>query len=156
VYISDPDSEESPEREIEKTFMSWATIRRTVIPSCVERIKFTITEDATPAVLEQLQAQFPGVTIVIDGDISAGENARGELEEEEAKMEQRETKASTSPPKPAAERRPRRNRSPRILLPHPMLRRSEAGISRAQERQTVVLNVLGRRATRIFARRGRG
>jgi hypothetical protein len=119
MHIDDSDSKES--------FGPWETIRDTGIPSCVKCITFTIAEGAaTPAALEQLRRQFPGVIVVTDGAIAVRENTREKHEEEEAKIQRCERKASTSPPKAAAVRRSRQKRSPRIP-PHTMVRRSGAG-----------------------------
>jgi hypothetical protein len=66
---------------------SWDALRRSVIPSYVKDITFTITEeDLTGTTLEQLQTQFPGVAIVMDGVIATGEKIRKELEQEKARL----------------------------------------------------------------------
>jgi hypothetical protein len=73
--------------------ISWDKIRGSVIPSLVKDITFVIAEDdSTAANLEQLQAQFPGVAVVVDSVIAAGnEKARKELEREKARIKQDKT-----------------------------------------------------------------
>jgi hypothetical protein len=77
------------EPEAGEKSMSWDALRGSVIPSCVKDITFTITEeDLTTTTLEQLQNQFPGVAIVMDGVIAVGEKARKEPEQKKARIRQ--------------------------------------------------------------------
>jgi hypothetical protein len=84
--------ENLPEPEAEEKPLSWDAIRASVIPSFVKDVTFTIAEcGSTRTNLEQLQAQFPGVTTVVDTVFATGEKALRELEQEKALLRQDKT-----------------------------------------------------------------
>jgi hypothetical protein len=93
VHVNDRDSvlgsqsQEIPDerfgQDTGRETLSWETIRKFSIPSCVEQVSFTISaENLTPRFREQLKVDYPSVTIVTPSTKAQQDKAREALAKE--------------------------------------------------------------------------